>query len=172
VAANGGGEVNMSFSFGEFPQETQLDGLFTTPGVVYLASAGDGPGAVWPATSPNVVAAGGTTISRDSSTGHFIFETLCEDTGGARAFSNRARTSRIARQTRCDSRHFDLLLMPTPIPASGFWTPNLFKANRVDFSLSAAPVFRLRLPESFNAGKFTFELREHRNLPDTFSPTG
>jgi hypothetical protein len=82
VAANGGGEVTMSFSFGEFPEETDLDGLFTAPGVVYLASAGDGAGAEWPATSPNVVAAGGTTISRDSSTGNFILENTWQDTGG------------------------------------------------------------------------------------------
>ncbi len=82
VSTNGGGEVTMSFSFGEFSNETKLDGLFTAPGVVYLASAGDGPGAVWPATSPNVVVAGGTTISRDSSTGHFILETTWQDTGG------------------------------------------------------------------------------------------
>jgi hypothetical protein len=85
VAANGGGEVSMSFSFGgEFDLQTQsqLDALFTVPGVVYLASAGDGAGAVWPATSPNVVAAGGTSISRDSSTGNFILETTWQDTGG------------------------------------------------------------------------------------------
>jgi subtilase family serine protease len=82
VAASGGGEVTMSFSFGEFPDETGLDGLFTTPGVVYLASAGDGAGAEWPATSPNVVAAGGTSISRNSSTGNFILENTWQDTGG------------------------------------------------------------------------------------------
>jgi kumamolisin len=85
VATNGGGEVTMSFSFGgEFDLKTQslLDELFTTPGVVYFASAGDGAGAVWPATSPNVIAAGGTSISRDSSTGNFILETTWQDTGG------------------------------------------------------------------------------------------
>ena len=82
VAAHRGGEVSMSFSFGEFSQESQLDGLFTTPGVVYLAAAGDGPGAEWPATSPNVVAAGGTTISRNSSTGQFILESTWQDAGG------------------------------------------------------------------------------------------
>jgi len=82
VAANGGGEVSMSFDFGEFTQETQLDGIFTEPGVVYIASAGDAPGAVWPSASPNVVSAGGTTISRDSSTGRFILENTWQDTGG------------------------------------------------------------------------------------------
>jgi subtilase family serine protease len=82
VAAHHGGEVSMSFSFGEFSQESQLDGLFTTPGVVYLAATGDNPGAEWPATSPNVVAAGGTTISRNSSTGQFILESTWQDAGG------------------------------------------------------------------------------------------
>lgn len=82
VAAHGGGEVSMSFSFGEFSQETQLDGIFTTPGVVYFASTGDSPGAEWPATSPNVVAAGGTTISRNPSTGQFILESTWQDAGG------------------------------------------------------------------------------------------
>lgn len=82
VSANGGGEVTMSFAFGEFPQETQLDGIFSAPGVVYLASSGDSAGAVWPATSPNVVAAGGTSISRNPSTGHFILENTWQDTGG------------------------------------------------------------------------------------------
>ena len=82
VAAHHGGEVSMSLSFGEFSQETQLDGLFTTPGVVYIAAAGDGPGAEWPATSPNVIAAGGTTISRNSSTGQFLLESAWQDAGG------------------------------------------------------------------------------------------
>jgi subtilase family serine protease len=82
VAASGGGEVNMSFSFGEFSQETQLDSLFTATRVVYLASSGDGPGAEWPATSPNVVAARGTTISRNSMTGQFLLENTWQDAGG------------------------------------------------------------------------------------------
>lgn len=82
VSSSGGGEVTMSFSFGEFSQETQLDGIFTAPGVVYVASSGDGPGAEWPAASPNVVAAGGTTISRNSSSGRFIMETSWQDAGG------------------------------------------------------------------------------------------
>jgi len=82
VAQAGGGEVSMSFSFGEFSQETQLDGIFTAPNVVYFASTGDSPGAEWPATSPNVVAAGGTSISRDSTTGKFLLENTWQDAGG------------------------------------------------------------------------------------------
>lgn len=83
VAANGGGEVSMSFDFGgEFAQETQLDAFFTTPGVVYLSAAGDFPGPEYPASSPNVIAAGGTTISRNPNTGYFLLENTWQDTGG------------------------------------------------------------------------------------------
>jgi kumamolisin len=82
VSAAGGGELTMSFSFTEFPEEAQLDDLFTAPVVVYFASMGDAPGAVWPATSRNVVAAGGTTISRDSPTRCFLLKSAWQATGG------------------------------------------------------------------------------------------
>jgi kumamolisin len=82
VAGNGGGEVSMSFGGSEFPQEAQLDPIFTTPGVVYVASAGDTPGTQYPCVSPNVLCAGGTTISRDSNTGRFLQENAWQDAGG------------------------------------------------------------------------------------------
>ena len=82
VATNGGGEVSMSWGGGEFTQETLFDASFTTPGVVYVASSGDSPGAVWPSASPNVVSAGGTTISRDPNSGTFLLENTWQDAGG------------------------------------------------------------------------------------------
>ena len=82
VATNGGGEVSMSWGGGEFLQETLFDASFTTPGVVYIASSGDSPGAVWPSASPNVVSAGGTTISRDPNSGTFLLENTWQDAGG------------------------------------------------------------------------------------------
>src|ERR1017187_3609876 len=82
VEAAGGGEVSMSWGSGEFPQETLLDFLFTTPKVVYFAAAGDSPGPIWPSTSPNVVSAGGTTISRNPVTGNFELENVWQDAGG------------------------------------------------------------------------------------------
>ena len=82
VAANGGGDVSMSFGTSEFQQETQLDSFFTTPGVVYVASAGDNPGTQYPCVSPNVLCAGGTTISRNSNTGKFLVENAWQDSGG------------------------------------------------------------------------------------------
>jgi kumamolisin len=78
----GGGEVSNSWGGGEFPEEVLYDAYFHTPGVVYFASTGDGPGVIWPSTSPNVVAAGGTSISRNPFTGSFIAETAWVDTGG------------------------------------------------------------------------------------------
>jgi len=82
VASNGGGEVSMSFGGGEFTQETLFDGIFTTPGVVYIASSGDSPGAQWPSASPNVISAGGTSLSRDPNTGRFLLENTWQDAGG------------------------------------------------------------------------------------------
>jgi len=82
VATNGGGEVSMSWGGGEFTQETLFDASFTTPGVVYVASSGDSPGAAWPSASPNVVSAGGTTISRDPNSGTFLLENTWQDAGG------------------------------------------------------------------------------------------
>lgn len=52
VSAAGGGEVSMSWGSGEFPAETTMDPLFTTPNVVYFASAGDGPGVSYPVLLP------------------------------------------------------------------------------------------------------------------------
>jgi len=68
VAALGGGEESNSFGYGgEFSGETDYDQYMDTPTVVYFASAGDsGYGTDYPMASPNVVAAGGTSIVRDS----------------------------------------------------------------------------------------------------------
>jgi subtilase family serine protease len=82
VNAAGGGEVSNSWAGGEFSGETAYDSHFVKENVVFFASAGDYPGTGWPATSPNVVAAGGTTVRRDPSTGNFLSETPWDSTGG------------------------------------------------------------------------------------------
>jgi kumamolisin len=65
LAANGGGEVSMSWGTDEFSGETALDGYFTQPGVVYFAGAGDGGSLLYPSASPNVVSVGGTSLVRN-----------------------------------------------------------------------------------------------------------
>ncbi len=81
VVENGRGEVSMSFGSSEFAEETDIDSVFSVPGVVYLASAGDTPGPSYPSVSPNVVSAGGTSISRSSVTGQFILEDTWQNAG-------------------------------------------------------------------------------------------
>jgi subtilase family serine protease len=54
----------------EFSSET-LYSYFAQPGIVYFASSGDSPGVIWPSTSRNVVSVGGTSISRNATTGDF-----------------------------------------------------------------------------------------------------
>lgn len=82
VHAGGGGEVSMSFGSSEFPAEITMDAVFTTPNVVYFASAGDSPGVSYPSASPNVVSVGGTSLSFDATTGHFEKENTWQYTGG------------------------------------------------------------------------------------------
>jgi len=82
VNAEGGGEVSMSWGEGEFSGETAYDPVFTTPKVVYFASAGDWTGVSYPSASPNVVSVGGTTPSRNPITGNFILENVWQVAGG------------------------------------------------------------------------------------------
>jgi len=82
VNAAGGGEVTNSWGGGEFSGETAYDSHFIKANVVFVASAGDGPGTIWPSTSPNVVSAGGTTVRRNPATGAFLSEYPWDSAGG------------------------------------------------------------------------------------------
>jgi subtilase family serine protease len=82
IGSSSGGEISMSWGGGEFPGETALDPVVNAPRVVFFASTGDGPGTEYPSVSPNVVAVGGTTLSRNPVTGNFIFENTWQSTGG------------------------------------------------------------------------------------------
>jgi len=82
VKSGGGGEVSMSWGGSEFPAETWYDPYFTQSGVVYFASAGDSPGVIWPSASTNVVSTGGTSVSRDATTGAFQRELSWQSAGG------------------------------------------------------------------------------------------
>jgi subtilase family serine protease len=82
TSSTGKGEVSMSWGGAEFSGETSDDSTFSQTGVVYFASAGDGPGTFWPCTSPDVVCVGGTTVRRSPETGNFISEAAWNDTGG------------------------------------------------------------------------------------------
>ncbi|HUB65397.1 MAG TPA: S53 family peptidase [Methylocella sp.] len=81
VAAANGGEVTNSWGEAEFPGQTALDTHFSTAKVVYFAAAGDSPGVIWPSSSTNVVAVGGTSVSRWLN-GYFLWESSWLDGGG------------------------------------------------------------------------------------------
>ena len=81
VAQAGGGEVSMSWGSSEFAKEVGDESYFQTPTVVYLAGSGDSPGQIWPSVSPNIVSAGGSTISRNPATGSFQQEVVWANTG-------------------------------------------------------------------------------------------
>ena len=80
--------VSMSWGSSEFSGQTSYDKFFTTPtghaGVTFVAAAGDDGaegGAEWPASSPNVISVGGTTLNLTSS-GAITSETVWSDTAG------------------------------------------------------------------------------------------
>jgi hypothetical protein len=73
--------VSMSWGFNEFPGETQYDSYFTTPGITYIAAAGDSPGVTYPAASPDVLSVGATTLNLNGS-GGYGSETAWSDSGG------------------------------------------------------------------------------------------
>jgi subtilase family serine protease len=81
--------VSMSWGSSEFFGEWNYDGYFTTPaghqGVTFVASSGDSGTTSWPATSPNVLAVGGTTLNV-SSNGTYIGETAWSGSGGGVSF--------------------------------------------------------------------------------------
>lgn len=81
VATHGGkGEVSMSWGGSETGSEVNADRYFTQPGVVYVASAGDTPGVIYPSSSVNVLSAGGTQVIR--SAGNYTNQTAWSEGGG------------------------------------------------------------------------------------------
>ena len=62
AVAHGATVVSMSFGGSEFPQQIFLDSAFQANNVSFVASTGDsGAGVSYPASSPNVLAVGGTS---------------------------------------------------------------------------------------------------------------
>lgn len=78
----GFGEISMSWGFSEYSGETSFDRNFHQPGVVYVAASGDiGGQRTYPATSPYVIAAGGTTLAFNLA-GQFLSEAGWNNGGG------------------------------------------------------------------------------------------
>lgn len=75
--------VSMSWGTPEFLGQTVYDSYFTSNhGVVFFAAAGDnGAGVIWPSTSSNVIAVGGTTLAF-SNDGKLASETAWSGSGG------------------------------------------------------------------------------------------
>jgi hypothetical protein len=81
VSMSWGGSEFFSWGGAEFSSQTDYDPYFTTPaghtGVTFLAAAGDSGsrfGVQWPASSPNVVSVGGTSLYLGDSSGTYAGE--------------------------------------------------------------------------------------------------
>ncbi len=74
--------IGNSFGMSEVPAETNGDASFDHPGIAITAAAGDdGYGVQWPASSPDVIAVGGTTLSPASGPDRHWTETAWSDDG-------------------------------------------------------------------------------------------
>ncbi len=75
--------ISMSWGGAEFAEETTLDSHFISKsGAPFFASSGDnGAGASWPASSPNVIGVGGTSVTLDKK-GSLTKETAWSGSGG------------------------------------------------------------------------------------------
>jgi len=99
--------VSMSWGASEFSSETQYDGYFTTPsghqGVTFVAASGDEGswyGPEWPASSPNVLSVGGTTLNLANSSGAWGSETgWADSTGGISGYEREPSYQTIAQTT-------------------------------------------------------------------------
>jgi subtilase family serine protease len=81
----GAKQVSMSWGTVERRAQAKYENLFGTPGVNFVAASGDsGAGASWPASSPNVLAVGGTTLTL-SSEGLILSETGWSGSGGGQS---------------------------------------------------------------------------------------
>ena len=80
---NGATVVSNSWGGSESSADLNYESYFTKTGVAYVASSGDnGAGSSWPASSPNVLAVGGTSLNIDSS-GNYQSESGWSGSGGA-----------------------------------------------------------------------------------------
>jgi hypothetical protein len=75
--------VSMSFGGNSSqPPESSYDSYFTHAGVTFVASAGDHGEFTYPASSPNVLAVGGTSLQTDIS-GNYLSESIWNDGSGS-----------------------------------------------------------------------------------------
>ncbi len=79
--------VSMSWGGGEFSGETADDSYFSVPGVAFVVASGDtGAPAEWPASSPDVLGVGGTSLTLGSGGGWGSETGWSGSTGGPSAY--------------------------------------------------------------------------------------
>jgi kumamolisin len=144
VANAGGGDISNSWGSNEFPGQIADDTTFYAHGmnssIVYFASTGDnGCGAQWPSSSPWVVAAGGTTINRDSN--RFVNESCWSGSGGGTSVEETYTSTFSERNTG---------------PWADFQFPIFRQANRAtpDFAFEADPATGVNVFSEFGAGEW------------------
>ena len=141
VQSAGGGEVSMSFGGSEFSYEAYYDVYFTQSKVVYFASAGDSPGVIWPSASPNVVSVGGTSISRNPTTGAFQQEMAWQSGGGGPSLYESRPSDQNGISTIVGTRRGTPDVAADADPSTGVWIYSSASWYIVGGTSVAAPVW-------------------------------
>jgi subtilase family serine protease len=129
VKAAGGGEISMSWGGSEYSTEAKSDSVFTGTNVVFFASSGDSEGTIYPSVSPNVVAVGGTTITRNPTTMAFLSETAWEDTGGGFSAYEPRPTFQAGISAKVGTHRGVPDVAAVGNPRTGVWVYNSFDNN-------------------------------------------
>ena len=122
--------VSMSWGGGEWSGEGVYDSRFARPGVVFVASSGDSGAPIsWPASSPNVLAVGGTSLKLATGGGYGSEAGWSGSGGGPSAYETRpAYQSGVVTQTTMRANP-DVALNASP--ATGFAVYNSYNYNGV-----------------------------------------
>ncbi len=106
VSMSWGGSEFFSWGGSESSTQTSYDSYFTTPaghqGVTFVAASGDSgsqSGVEWPASSPNVLSVGGTTLNLLDSSGTYSSESAWSGTSGGYSTVESEPTYQSAAQT-------------------------------------------------------------------------
>jgi hypothetical protein len=111
--------VSNSWGSSEFSTESEYDSDFTTPGVSYFAATGDVASELsWPATSPDVIAVGGTSLSFTAG-GTLAQESAWDDGGGGCSAYELANPYQSTGSTSCAGKRATPDLALDADPSSG-----------------------------------------------------
>ena len=150
--------VSMSWGGAEFQEEVALDSHFVSRnGAVFFAASGDqGSGASWPASSPDVVGVGGTSLALDGNGGLQKESAWQGSGGGISAYENQPDYQKQYKIPKAKGMRAIPDVAYDADPASGFPIYRLGKWYRVGGTSAGAPQWAAIAALGSGAGNANF----------------